>query len=105
MVSLTGPSLDTKIANYADDSTLYTVDGDIGGLLNAFENETSLILNWFRMNEMKPNDDKCHLIVTNHVGDSVTLGNETIEATDSVDLLGITIDSNLNFNEHITTDF
>ena len=53
------------------------------------------------MNELIPNDDKCHLIVTNQDSVSVTLGNETIEATDSVDLLGITIDSNLNFNEHI----
>ena len=51
---------------------------------------------------MKPNDDKCHLIVTNEDRVSVTLGNETIEATDSIDLLGIKIDSNLNFNEHVT---
>ena len=25
----------------------------------------SLILDWFRRNEMKPNDDKCHLIFCN----------------------------------------
>ena len=57
----------------------------------------SLILNWFRMNEMKPNDDKCHLLDSNQDRVSVTLGNETIEATDSVELLGIKFDSNLNF--------
>ena len=91
---------DTNIANYADDSTLYTVERNMEDLLNTLENETSSILNWFRMNEMKPNDDKCLLIVTNQDSVSVTLGNETIEATDYVDLLGITIDSNLNFNEH-----
>ena len=56
---------DTNIANYADDSTLYTVERNMEDLLNTLENETSSILNWFRMNEMKPNDDKCHLIVTN----------------------------------------
>ena len=92
---------DTNIANYADDSTLYTVERNMEDLLNTLENETSSILNWFRMNEMKPNDDKCHLIVTNQDSVSVTLGNDTIEATDSVDLLGTTIDNNLNFNEHI----
>ena len=92
----------TNIANYADDSTLYTVEGNIDDLLNTLENETSLILDWFRINEMKPNDDKCHLIVTNKDRVSVTLGNQTIKAADSVDLLGIKIDSNLNFNEHIT---
>ena len=61
---------DTNIANYADVSTLYTVEGNIDDLLNTLKNETSLILNWFRMNEMKSNDDKCHLFVTNQ--DSVS---------------------------------
>ena len=49
---------DTNIANYADDSTLYTVEGNINDLLNTLENETSLVLDWFRISEMKPNDDK-----------------------------------------------
>ena len=93
---------DTKMANYADDNTIYAVKGNIDELLKTLENETSLILNWFRINEMKPNDDKCHLIVSNEDNVSVTLGNETIEATNSVELLGIKIDSNLNFNEHVT---
>ena len=93
---------DTKMANYADDNTVYTVEENIDDLLKTLENETSLILNWFRINEMKPNDDKCHLIVSNQDNVSVTLGNEIIEATDSVDLLGVTIDRSLNFNEHVT---
>ena len=33
---------------------------------------------------------------------SITLGNECIEAEDSVDLLGMKIDKNLNFNEHVS---
>ena len=48
---------------------------------------------------MKSNDDKCHLIVCNV---SVTLGNETIMESNSVELLGVNIDKNLNFNEHVT---
>ena len=92
---------DTKIANYADDSTLYAVKWNIEDLLNTLENETSLILHWFTNNEMQPNDDKCHLIVKNQDNVSITLGNDKIESTDSVDLLGVSIDSNLNFNEHI----
>ena len=55
---------DTNIASYADDSTLYTVEGNIDDLLYTVETETSFILNWFRMNEMKSNDVKCHLFVT-----------------------------------------
>ena len=52
---------------------------------------------------MKPNTDKCHLIVANRTDlTSVTLGNEVITAEKSVDLLGVKIDHNLNFTEHVT---
>ena len=74
----------TKMANYDDDNTLYTIKNNIEDLLKTLENETSLILDWFRMNEMKPNDDKCHLIVCNHDQLSVTLGKEEIITSDSV---------------------
>ena len=52
---------------------------------------------------MKSNDNKCHLIVANQENISVTLGQEIIEASDSVVLLGINIDKKLHFNEHIST--
>ena len=52
---------------------------------------------------MKSNDDKCHLIVCNQDTVTVTLGNETIKGSNSVELLGVNIDKNLNFNEHVTS--
>ena len=70
---------DSKIANYADDNTVYSVSENITHLLNILERETTLILEWFGRNEMKPNDDKCHLIICNQEDVSVTLGNETIK--------------------------
>ena len=93
---------DTQIANYADDNTLYTVSENITHLLSILENETNLILDWFRKNEMKPNADKCHLIVCTQEKVFVTLENERISNTDSVDLLGVKIDKNLDFAEHVT---
>ena len=54
------------------------------------------------MNEMKSNSDKCKLIVANHEYVSLTLGNESIEASSLVELLGIQLDKNLNFNEHVS---
>ena len=93
---------DTKIANYADDNTLYTVKDNIANLLKTLESETSLILNWFRMNEMKPNNDKCHLLVCNQDQLSVKLGNENIKTDACVELLGVIIDKNLNFTDHVS---
>ena len=39
---------DSKIANYADDNTVYSVSENITHLLNTLERETTLILEWFR---------------------------------------------------------
>ena len=92
----------SKIANYADDNTLYTVNKNITDLLKILENETIEILDWFRKNEMKPNNDKCHLIVCNNKDASVKLGQELIQTSNSVELLGVKIDNNLNFTEHVS---
>ena len=62
---------DTNIANYADDDTTYISEINVESLLN--ENETIVVLNWLRINEMKSNDDKCHLIVANTDNVSVAL--------------------------------
>ena len=51
---------------------------------------------------MKSNDDKCHLIGCNQNDVSITLGSENIVESSSVELLGVNIDTNLNFNEHVT---
>ena len=36
---------------------------NIATLLKTLEDETSIVLSWFHVNEMKSNDDKCKLIV------------------------------------------
>ena len=51
---------------------------------------------------MKPNEDKCHLLVINQENVSVNFGNENIPCSSTVDLLGIKIDYKLNFNEHVS---
>ena len=93
---------DSKLANYADDNTIYGVGNEINHLLQLLERETSVVLRWFEMNEMKPNADKCHLIVCNQKDCSVILEDNTIEAEESVELLGITLDNDLKFSSHIS---
>ena len=94
---------DTCIANYADDNTPYTTEKDVNCLLEILEKETLTLLEWYKFNEMKPSEDKCHLFVVDPVEElSIKLGNETIVNSTSVDLLGIKIDDKLNFNEHVT---
>ena len=57
---------DICIANYADDNTPYATNKDITKLLKTLESETNILLDSFTINEMKPNADKCHLLMANH---------------------------------------
>ena len=52
-----------KIANFADDNSTYAAEKHVMTLLKTLESETFSVLNWFRMNEMKANNSRCHLIV------------------------------------------
>ena len=96
-----------QIANFADDNTTYAVEDDIITLLKSLERETFTVLNWFRWNEMKSNTSKCHLFVTdiNHKKYSsksyIYLQNEFLESQETVKLLGLEIDQNLDFDEYI----
>ena len=60
------------------------------------------IYEWFAYNSMKANPHKFQLIVLENTG-SITskIGDINIKLVSSVTLLGITIDSKLNFKEHI----
>ena len=99
---------ETRIANYADDNTTYTVENDIMMLLKRLEADTHSVLNWFRFNEMKPNQGKCHLMVLdrNHrnydAQSFVYLDNAFLENESIAKLLGVNIDDKLKFENHIS---
>ena len=98
---------EAKLANYADDNSTYVLEDEIFKLLKLLESETSIVLDWFKTNEMKSNSDKCHLIIAENDNRSYTstsyiyLDNELLESENSVYLLGVTIDRKLNFYEHV----
>ena len=92
----------TKITNYADDNTPYAIESSIEKLIEPLEHDTTILLNWFQVNEMKSNNDKCHLIIINHENNVISIGDEEITVSKSVELKGVTIDNKLNFSEHVT---
>ena len=97
-----------QIANFADDNSTYAVEKDVMTLLKTLETETFSVLHWFRFNEMKSNSSKCHLFVAdmNHKyyysKSYIYLENEFLENEETVKLLGMNIDQNLDFEKHIT---
>ena len=71
-------------------------------LLNTLESETTILLEWFRLNEMKSNKDKCHLLIASHNEVLINIDNEKINSGNSVTLLGVEIDKELNFSKHVS---
>ena len=47
-------------------TTLYSSENNVTNLLKILENETAVLLEWFKSNEMESKEDKCHLFVVNH---------------------------------------
>ena len=72
-------------------------------LLQLLLKNTTVLIKWFKDNYLQMNPDKCNLLITNQdKGTSITIDNEVIECSKSVKLLGITIDNELDFREHVT---
>ena len=92
-----------NVCNYADDTTPYVYDNDIKHLFLRLEHDSALAIEWFQYNYMKINADKCHLIVSGHTHEHtwVKLENEMIWEENNVKLLGIQIDSQLKFDNHV----
>ena len=69
----------------------------------ALEYDISSLTKWFQNNYLKLNPDKCHFLLSKHDKEVyINVGDKVIECENSVKLLGVTIDNQLNFNEHIS---
>ena len=70
------------------------------------EAEAELSVGWFRKNEMVVNSDKFQAIILNRkeaqAAHKLIIDNKEIKTTNSIKLLGINIDDQLKFNEHIS---
>ena len=92
------------VANYADDNTPYCTGLKISDVLIKLENAAETLLQWFKDNRMKVNHDKYHLLINNTKESfQINIGNETVSNSQYEELLGVKIDHELNFNEHVSS--
>ena len=91
------------IASYADHNTPLTCDSDLYTILSKLKNCTDSLFTWFKENHMKPNSDKCHLLVTTEKSVSINIDGSNVENKKEQKLLGIKFDLSLSFKGHITS--
>ena len=106
-------SSDCSILGYVDDNTISTcIDPNVQNneqqVVGKLQNSIEKTKHWMCLNRLKMNDQKTNFIMygnkaqlakcsTNHI----KIGEETIVGSDKINLLGIDIDKNLTFKEHI----
>ena len=89
----------SSVAMFADDTTLITSEKRIGNLLNVDIGHTS---KWLACNKLTINIDKCETMFFGCGKPSDILLDKTIiPYKNSVKILGVHIDKNLRFREHI----
>ena len=72
-----------------------------GQIILKLESTLSDISQWFMNNNLKANAAKFHIFLSPHEDQMITIENQIIKSSGVEELLGVTIDSKLNFKEHI----
>ena len=93
------------MCNFADDITFYACTKDLGSLINRFEHDCLLAIEWFENNHMKLNQENCHLLVSGYKHKNIwaRIGQTQIWESRKPKLLGVEIDSNLNFDLYVSS--
>ena len=94
----------SDFANYTDDTTPHECDQHCDNLISNLELTVDKIFNWFVYNNLKVNASKGHISLSSHQHTSININASVIKRTNSEKLLGITIDSDFTFEEHINTN-
>ena len=92
---------DVIFSSYADDTTPFITGMSFGQIIPELESILSDISQSFMNNNLKSNAGKFHLFLSPSDDQTITVENYIIKSSGVEKLLGVTIDSNLNFKEHI----
>ncbi len=91
------------MVNFADDNTLYAVDKSPRGLGSKINYNVQQAMLWYRENGMQPNPTKFQAIFFGNTPNcNINADNVTIDTSDAIVLLGVTLDSKLKYDLHIS---
>ena len=82
-------------AGYADDNTPYTYSSNIEEVIENLQGALEQLFQWFFANHLVTNAGKWHLL---HA-----ISNINVSSEQKVKLLGINLESRLNFDYHVNT--
>ena len=95
--------LNSHLVNYADDNLICLENGNLEVLRKQLQDDSNIALRWFDKNQTTANSDKFEsIILSRHRVDQfdINLDGHVISRGNILKMLGVTLDDNLNFNEH-----
>ena len=95
---------ETGICNFADDTAIYACGTELDTISFKLEIETNRTIQWLKDNEMVANPSKFQpmfLSKYKSIEKKMSFDGKNIKSSDTVELLGITLDKNINFKRHM----
>ena len=95
---------ETDICNFADDTTLYACGKELDTISFNLEIKTNTVIQWLKDNEMVANPSKFQLMFLSkykNIEKNMSFDGKITKSSDTVELLRITLDKNINFKRHI----
>ena len=103
--SMLGPLLfivkKSDLSSHADDNTSFRITATIEEVIELLERDSTMLFKCFSDNQMKASISKCHFLVNKKDKVIINLGKTEIKDSEYEKLLGIKVDTKLNFNKHL----
>ena len=90
-------------AGYAENSTPYTCSSNIEQVLENLQGALEQLFQWFSPNHLVVNAGKFHLLSSFKITNNIAISNTNASSERKVKLLGINLESRLNFDYHVNT--
>ena len=91
----------SELCSYADDNTLFASGQNHEKLINSLQSTLNGMLKWYQEYYFRANADKCHLFLIPFSNKEMAIAHYNIASSNSEELLGVVIDSEVNFVKHI----
>ena len=97
----------SDLHNFADDNIISCVSSLLNDLISELEKEGNIATQWFRDNSMIVNTEKFQVIIIvrknqKNNPQKLMIDKKVITSSENVTLLGLEVESKLNFDEHIS---
>ena len=91
-----------NIASYADDTTPYTSARDTPTVICELQSTSEKLFSWFEKNHLTANPEKFYVLLSSKSSIKTKIGGISVKSSQMETLLGVSIDSELNFENYIS---